>query len=171
MKLPAWAPGTTDLEQIELLCALIRCARPRVVVESGTFLGHSALMMAAECRENGVGHVWTADPVDHGVVGLAEMAGLGPFLTYFRGDFAEMCPERVDFAYIDGSGEGEEGAQLRWEHFSMVLGRLSPGGIVCVDDTLSDDWRDGEGGRSVGRIREKCVNFRFLKGFSVFVEG
>jgi predicted O-methyltransferase YrrM len=170
LTLPTWDLEATAPEQCELLRALIRCHKPRVVVEAGTYKGHGAIAIAEALWRNGAtGHIWTADPYDFG-----QPATLAPYpnVTFYREDFLTMLTrlDSVNFAYIDASEWGPNGrdASLRVRHFEAVLPKLEPGGLVCVDDTLADDWNDGEGGKSVLRIREKCFNLRFLRGLSVY---
>jgi predicted O-methyltransferase YrrM len=166
MTLPPWDREASDPAQCELLAALVRCAKPRVVVEAGTYQGHGAIYIARALAESGpTGHLWTADPNDWGQV--ATLAGY-PNVTYCRENFLTMLDrlDSVDFAYIDASAGRD--ASLRVKHFEAVLPKLSPGALVLVDDTLADDWSDGEGGRSVLRIRERCFNLRFLRGLSIF---
>lgn len=157
-------------EQCELLAALVRCAKPRIVVEAGTYRGHGAIYIARALAENGpTGHLWTADPHDFGQA--TTLAGY-PNVSYCREDFLTMLArlDSVDFAYIDASDFGPNGrdASLRVKHFEAVLPKMSPGGLVLVDDTAADDWNDGEDGKSVLRIRERCTNFGFLRGLSIY---
>jgi predicted O-methyltransferase YrrM len=168
--LPPWDDEASDPAQCELLAALVRCAKPRVVVEAGTYRGHGAIAIADALARNGpTGHLWTADPYDFHQPKI--LSGRDN-ITYCREDFLTMLArlDSVDFAYIDASDFGPNGrdASLRVKHFEAVLPKLSPGALVLVDDTLADDWSDGEGGRSVLRIRERCFNLRFLRGLSIF---
>jgi predicted O-methyltransferase YrrM len=158
----------TSSAQIELLCALILCQKPEIVVEAGTYTGLTAYRIAKTLREIGRGHLHTADPVEMGQDGV--LGGVG-CVTFYQQDFLEVLATLpfVDFAYIDASEHQQPaGARLRWQHFEAVRAKLRPEGIICVDDTAADDWRDGENGLSVRRIREQCLNFRFQKGLSVY---
>ncbi len=171
MRLPAWDVTATSREQCDLLRALIGVLRPEVVVEAGTYKGHAAFFMGHSLSDIGAGHLWTADPIDHGVARLVREWRLEQWVTYQQRDFLDVLAELpvVDFAYIDASADGPTGAELRWRHFQAVLSKLRPGGVVCVDDTATDDWCDGEGGRSVERIRAVCgLNFRFGSGLSIY---
>lgn len=176
MILPPWDGHASCLEQLEILAGLIRAQRPQTVVESGTYRGHGAIFMGDAIRRNGTGHLWTADPVDYGQhTHIFEQNGLWGAVSVHLERFETMLGNVrgvIDFAYIDGSGENPPkglGAGLRWLHFEAVRKRLAPGGIICVDDTAADDWTDGEGGRSVQRIRDACqLNFKFLRGLSVY---
>jgi predicted O-methyltransferase YrrM len=168
MNLPSWDGHASAPEQVELLCALIRCQKPEIVVEAGTYRGHSAYRIGETLAEMGKGQLFTADPCNHGqgtLLAKLERVIFWPtdFLTMLEGS------PKVDFAYIDATDHSKrDGARLRWEHFEAVRAKLRPGGIICVDDTAADDWADGENGRSVERIRERCVNFTFLRGLSIY---
>ena len=168
--IPTWDQEASDPAQCELLAALVRCAKPRIVVEAGTYKGHGALAIARALHVNGpTGHLWTADPYEFGQ--RDTLAGL-PNVSFCNEDFLTMLDRlaEVDFAYIDASEWGPNGrdASLRVRHFEAVLPKLAPGGLICVDDTKADDWNDGEGGKSVLRIRERCFNFGFLRGLSIY---
>lgn len=164
-----WDTEATDPAQCDLLYALVRCVKPKTCVEAGTYKGHGALAIARALQANNSGWLYTADPHDYGQ--MAELSGVGR-VTYFAQDFLQMLDglDSVDFAYIDASGWGATGrdASLRVRHFDAVLPKLNPGGLILVDDTACDKWNDGEGGRSVQRIRERCANFRFLRGLSIY---
>jgi predicted O-methyltransferase YrrM len=167
-RLPVWDQEASAPEQVELLCALIRCQRPEILVEAGTYRGHAAYHIGKVLQSLDFGHLHTADPVPNG-----QMATLSGFkrVTFYPRDFLKVLEgiPAVDFAYIDASDHSKPGgAGLRWLHFEAVRAKLRPGGIICVDDTAADDWNDGEGGLSVHRIRDLCLNFTFLRGLSVF---
>lgn len=169
MSLPPWDLEASAPEQVTLLCALIRCQRPEILVEAGTYRGHAAYYIGHTLSEGGFGHLYTADPYPNGQI--ATLHGLGR-VTFYPTDFLLMLETlpAVDFAYIDASDHSKPaGAALRYIHFEAVRAKLRPGGIICVDDTAADDWSDGENGQSVQRIREQCLNFTFLRGLSVYV--
>ncbi len=169
MNLRPWDQEATCREQCELIAGLVRCQKPEIVVEAGTYRAHTASYIGEALEMNGYGHLHTADPYPHGQ--YAALTGMAR-VTFYPTDFLEMLDAipHVDFAYIDASDHSRPGgADLRWKHFDAVLRKLRAGGIICVDDTLADDWNDGENGHSVDRIRTVSnVNFRFLRGLSVY---
>jgi predicted O-methyltransferase YrrM len=168
MNLPVWDQEASAPEQVELLCSLIRCQRPEILVEAGTYRGHAAYRIGETLSELDKGTLHTADPYPKGQAAL--LKGFTRVVFHPK-DFLEVLENIpfVDFAYIDASDHSRQGgADLRWKHFTAVMAKLRRGGIVCVDDTAADDWNDNEGGRSVDRIREKCTNFTFLRGLSVY---
>lgn len=159
LTLQGWDDMASDEAQCELLAALVRAHRPEVVVETGTYRGHGTLYMADALRRNGRGHLHTADPFWHGVPEWIERNGLASVAT-FHHEQAHKLIERlpyIDFAYID------DHAHSRHRHFEMCRAKLRPGGIILVDDTNANDWHE------VDTIRRSCtVNFRFLRGLSVY---
>ena len=169
---PEWDNGeATEPEICRLLAALVGVRKPRVIVEAGTYRGHSALLMADACRRSGFGHVTTFDPVNRGVQGWIDVNGLTDWCTYVEGPYE--IPNDVEFAFIDASARDETGrmsAALRWQHFSETMKRMKPGGIICAHDTLhpAEPWYDGEGGASMHRIREVSLNLDCMRGLSIY---
>lgn len=132
-----WAEGDPSGQRtVDLLWALARFTLPAVIVEAGTHHGHTALALADALESAGAGgHVWTADPIESGVLGFAERLGLAKRITYFRGDFLDMMPsvpDDIGFAYLD-AGPDTDG--MRWAHFQGIRNKMAPGGIVAIDDT------------------------------------
>lgn len=175
MILPPYDLTASEPAQCELLASFIKCMKPEIIVESGTYLGHGAIHMGRACKQIRHGHVYTADPVELGQGRLVTANRLEEWVTFHRGGFEgmiETIPE-VDLAYIDGSGPGHD-ASLRIQHFNLVKTKLRPGGIIFVDDTKADfaPWTDGEGGASRDRLREVMdINFEWLRGLSLYVGG
>ena len=174
MIVPPFDGHATDIETLEVLAALVRLHKPQVVVEAGTYRGHGAIYMGSALLLNGSGHLWTADPFPMGQQRSIEAAGVADVVTYSQEDYLTTLGrlDSVDFAFIDASAPDATGARLRWLHFEATLPLLSPGGVLCVHDTAADDWRDGEGGLSVNRIRERCqLNLTAGRGLSIYVRG
>lgn len=147
--------------------------QPTVIVEAGTYRGHTAIAMADACRRLGKGHVTTFDPYDHGVQKFIDLNGLEDYCTYVHGPYE--IPNEVDFAFIDASARDETGmmnASLRWIHFSETMKRLRPMGMICAHDTLhpAEPWYDNEGGASMHRIRDaSTLNLDFMRGLSIYL--
>jgi predicted O-methyltransferase YrrM len=127
-----------------LLEMLIWFGQPRRVLEIGTFSGHSALAMAAALPDGGridtceidAKHAEVAQRYfDCSPLGERITLHLGPALgTIGRldGDF--------DFVFIDADKDGYV------DYYEAVLPRLSPRGLIAVDNTLSSGRvLEGEG--------------------------
>lgn len=173
MNLPERDEEATDAATCELLRTLVRCYRPAVCVEAGTYRGHAAIAIGQGLRFNGTGTLFTADPHDHGQQDAIREAGLEKRVECCRMDFVEMLDAiggEIDFAYIDASGmERPKDASLRLPHFQAAKDRLAKGGLVCVHDTQMFDWSDGKGGDTVHAIRDQCdVTLAFGKGLSLY---
>lgn len=97
-------------EEGELLYALVRATKPKVVVETGTHKGLSTHYIAEALKDNGEGHIWTTDPVDWGQEdNCGRFSPLKEWITYqrIRGiDLQIDAP--VDFFFCDGFHEKEE---------------------------------------------------------------
>jgi len=119
-----------------LLELLTWFGQPKRVLEIGTFAGHSALAMAAALPDDG--HVDTCELsaeraafaqrwFDRSPHGSKITLHIGPALESIdrlEGDF--------DFVFIDADKEGYTG------YYEAVLPRLSPRGLIAVDNTLAD---------------------------------
>lgn len=132
------APATTDL-----LVSLALFTAPRVIVEAGTYKGHTSVALAYVTMQAGIDcTVWTTDTVnylDPKLPAILGELGVVDRIKFGRGDFAAMLEnvkDSIDLAYIDASSSNSE---LRWEHFNAVWPRMRVGGLVCVDD-CAGDW-------------------------------
>lgn len=172
LELPEWGGEATEPEICRLLAALVGVRGARVIVEAGTYKGHSALLMADACRRKGAGRVVTFDPVDRGVQRWIDANELGAWCEYVQGPYE--VPNEVDFAFIDASAPDHTGrmhAGLRWQHFEATRQRMRPGGLICAHDTLygHQPWYDGEGGQSMHRIRScSALNLDCMRGLSIY---
>ena len=131
MRLPQMLTGTTEGRLLELLVHAIGARR---ILEIGTFTGYSALSMAAALPDDG--HIDTCD-IDPTHVEVAERyiarsehaakitVHVGPALesiARLEGDF--------DFVFIDADKANYD------NYYEAVLPRLSPGGLIAIDNTL-----------------------------------
>jgi predicted O-methyltransferase YrrM len=130
---------SSEVEVLDLLYALVRCLRPRVVLETGTYLGLSTHHLARAVRDNGVGHVHSCD-IDIDVLGKAGTLlledGLAPYATLWpmRGEqmidrVGSEIEAPVDFAFIDSH------IRTRVSETVRLLPKLSYRGVIAVHDT------------------------------------
>jgi predicted O-methyltransferase YrrM len=131
---PKWQhDGTkrTEGEVLDLLHSLVRCQKPAVVIETGTFAGHGTQAIFTALERNEYGHLWT---VENDPVLYEAYPDDSPRTTYVEGDSlafvtaGELPPP--DLAFVD-CGE--------WEHRVHVAQEtkriLNKGGLMLVHDT------------------------------------
>jgi caffeoyl-CoA O-methyltransferase len=123
-------------EQGALLALLVRLTRARTVVEVGTFTGTSSIWMARALPPGGhlhcfdVSEEWTSVARRYW-----EEAGLSEVITLHLGPaldtLAQLPHDRsVDLAFVDA----DKGNYLAY--VEALLPRLSPGGLIAVDNVL-----------------------------------
>ena len=132
-----------DQDKAEFCYMICRAIGARRIFEAGTSFGVSTLYLAAAVRDNGGGVVFGAE-FEPAKVRQAranfEAAGLSSFIDLREGDVvaaAEHFAGPIDFVLFDIWGEVV--APL----LSILLPRLRPGGVVCTDNTASENYRKG----------------------------
>jgi caffeoyl-CoA O-methyltransferase len=114
---------------------LVWAARPRRVLEIGTFSGHSALSMAAALPDDGRIDACELDPeraavaqrfFDRSPHGSKIVLHVGPALETVR-----LLEGEFDLVFIDADKEGYVG------YYEEVLPRLSERGLIVADNTLA----------------------------------
>lgn len=133
---PAW-----NLLYFSLLCSLKR--KGPVVIETGTNLGYSTIMMAQALKDaHSQGIVFTVD-IDPEAARRAEenaaRAEVREFIDFSVNDSVEFLKrmmerhDRVDFAFLDG---GHSAARVIAE-FEVIYGALKAGGGTAYFDNSS----------------------------------
>jgi caffeoyl-CoA O-methyltransferase len=119
-----------------LLQALIAAARPRLVVEIGTYAGHSALVMAEALPPGG--RLVTLE-LDDGYADFAQRAfdasPHGDRIELRRGpalDSLAALDGPYDFVFIDADKGGYP------DYYEAALAKLAPDGLIAADNTLRD---------------------------------
>lgn len=132
-----------DQDKAGFCYMICRAIGARRIFEAGTSFGVSTLYLAAAVRDNGGGVVFGAE-FEPAKVRQAranfEAAGLSSFIDLREGDVvaaAEHFAGPIDFVLFDIWGEVV--APL----LSILLPRLRPGGVVCTDNTASENYRKG----------------------------
>lgn len=122
-------------ESGQLLYALVRAAKPALVVEFGMSLGLSAIHLAGAVRDNGVGRVVTTELSAAKIVAakasFAEV-GLDDVITVLEGDARQTLAgieEPVGFVLLDGWKD------LYLPVLHILEPKLSPGALVVADNT------------------------------------
>jgi len=113
---------------------LVWISQPKRVVEIGTFIGHSALAMAAALPEGGRLDACEIDPeraafaqryFDRSPHGSKITLHVGPAL-----DTLATLEGAFDFVFIDADKEGYV------DYYEAVLPRLAERGLIVADNTL-----------------------------------
>lgn len=117
------------------LKTLVAALRPKAVLEVGTAVGYSALLMA-EVLEPG-GHITTIENYEKRIGEAREnfrKAGRQEEITLLKGDAGKILPtlpgEAYDLIFMDAA----KGQYLIW--LPTVLALLRPGGVLLSDNVL-----------------------------------
>jgi caffeoyl-CoA O-methyltransferase len=118
-----------------LLRFLVSMVAPRLVLEIGTFTGYSALSMAGglppegrivTCELSPERAAFAQGYFDRSPWGDRIEVRVGPAL-----DTVNALDGPFDFVFIDADKEGYT------DYYEAVVPKLSPGGVIAVDNTLS----------------------------------
>ncbi|MET0703673.1 MAG: class I SAM-dependent methyltransferase [Mycobacterium sp.] len=122
-----------------LLYALVRAARPAIVVEFGMSMGISAIHLASAVRDNGSGRLVTTE-LSTAKVAAAQAnfteTGLADLITILPGDALSTLADidgPVDFVLLDGWKE------LYLPVLKLLEPKLSVGTLVVADNTEMAD--------------------------------
>jgi caffeoyl-CoA O-methyltransferase len=123
-------------EAAVFLSILVGAIRPQFAVEIGTFIGYSSLAIARALPPGGrllccdVSAEWTSIAREHwAAAGVDDRIDLrlGPATE----TLASLPPEpEIDFAFIDADKTGY------LAYYDELLDRLSPHGVIAVDNTM-----------------------------------
>jgi hypothetical protein len=125
---------TAEIEVLDFLYALVRMTKPHRVIETGTWLGRSAIAIGSAIRDNGFGHLLTIEQSDE----VAKIAArnirkqeLSEFVTLHVGGSleSELAEQSYDLALFDSD------IPLRAREFKKFYSHLEPGAIVVFHDT------------------------------------
>lgn len=124
MKQVLWeCPDETaaEVELGDLLYGLVRMLKPMLVVETGTYLGHSSKFLYRAVKENGMGHFVTCDPVPQ-----CTFEGFFSGIDY-RSRSSLDLPElaQADFIFSDSD----------YKYRAAEIERAKPGATILVHDT------------------------------------
>lgn len=123
---------STSVEEKMILHDAILKLKPKVVVETGTHRGLTTLYMLEAIRQNGEGHLWTADPFEWGARGnFRKFAEHEPLVTYEQIPGKNLEVDGIDFMFIDGYHEKIEVLA----EIDALFPRLNPGAHVYFHDT------------------------------------
>ena len=122
--------------QGRLLKMLVQLARPRRVLEIGTFAGYSALCMAEGLGDGAVLHTYEIDDeLEDFTRPWIEGSPHGDKVCFHIGNALEEVPqlgEVFDFVFMDGD------KRQYMEYYEMILQHTSSGALILADNTLWD---------------------------------
>lgn len=126
---------TTEVEVLEFLKTLVTTIKPKLVVETGTFLGHGTMKLAEGIKENGFGKVITVE-FDPAIRARAEErfhdSGLAPWIeSRLESSLETNIEGTIDLLYSDSHLANRE-AEIR-----RLLPRLNPRGLLVIHDASS----------------------------------
>ncbi len=122
--------------QGRLLKMLVQLARPKRVLEIGTFAGYSALCMAEGLGEGALLHTYEIDDeLEDFTRPWIEGSPYGDKVCFHIGNALEEVPqlgEIFDFVFMDGD------KRQYMDYYEMILQHTSPGALILADNTLWD---------------------------------
>lgn len=96
--------GSVLVEEAFFLYGLVRMAKPRFVLDCGTWMGMSAVWMAEGLRDNGFGRIVTVEHHDPAVVIASQFfrdAGYTEIELVHKKVEDYVPPEPIDFLFLD----------------------------------------------------------------------
>jgi len=162
LQLPDQGDRGSRPEKLALLYALVRAQCPKLIIETGTYRGASAVVMAAACRDNAYGGLITTDPSRHGQEGLLADNDLDGWaiVLHAEGEQLMRANHGFDFAFIDCAWN------TRYPTFELAVERVRPGGMIVVDDVLHPNWRKADK-RGLERILELTTVLPVFHGLGI----
>lgn len=126
---------TAELEVLDFLKALVITTKPSLIVETGTFIGHSAIKMAEGLKANGFGRIITVE-FDPAIFAKAreniEASGLRNWIEYRNQSSLETKVDGViDLLFSDSD------VPIREAEIRRFLPQVAPGGLVLAHDASS----------------------------------
>lgn len=122
--------------QGRLLKMLVQMARPKRVLEIGTFAGYSALCMAEGLGEGALLHTYEIDDeLEDFTRPWIEGSPYSDKVCFHIGNALEEVPrlgEVFDFVFMDGD------KRQYMDYYEMILQHTSPEALILADNTLWD---------------------------------
>jgi glycosyltransferase involved in cell wall biosynthesis len=161
MQPQAWSmldSKTPEVEAQEFLYGLVRFQKPRIVVETDAWLGHSAVAIGSALKQNGFGKL-TAFEADRDPFAEAsariEDTNLGEYVEAFNHSVLEgAVPGPIDLLVLDGRPED------RAAEFKRLRSFLRLGSLVIFHDA-------GDGNPFVRRLVNRLVTLGVLSSLVV----
>ena len=126
---------STELEVLDFLKSLVTTLKPRLVVETGTFLGYGTIALAAAVKANGFGRVITIenDPALYAKANeRIAAAGLADCVEARNESSLEMrINGTIDLLFSDSA------LVVREPEIRRLLPQIDPRGLIAIHDASS----------------------------------
>jgi len=126
---------SSELEVLDFLKSIVTTTKPRLIVETGTFIGYSAIKMAEGMKANGYGKLITIE-FDPAIFAKAkeriDASGLGDWIEYRNASSLETPIEgTIDILFSDSH------LTIREQEIRRFLPQLDHRGLILVHDASS----------------------------------
>jgi len=126
---------SAEIEVLDFLRSFIETVKPELIVETGTFIGHSAIKMAEGLKANGFGKIVTIE-YDPLVFAKAkqniEESGLAGWIEYRNASSLDTHIEGpIDILFSDSD------VNIRESEIRKFLPLIKPRGLILVHDSSS----------------------------------
>jgi predicted O-methyltransferase YrrM len=126
---------SSELEVLEFLKSIVTTVKPRLIVESGTFIGYSAIKIAEGLKANGFGKLITIE-FDPAIFAKAKQridaSGLGDWIEYRNASSLETPIEgTIDILFSDSH------LTIREQELRRFLPQIDARGLILVHDASS----------------------------------
>jgi predicted O-methyltransferase YrrM len=126
---------TAEVEVLEFLATLVTTVKPELIVETGAFLGVSAVWMAQGLKRNGFGRIVSCefDPVvfEKAKAKIAE-SGVSEWIELRNESSLTMqVPGTIDLFYSDSD------LAIREQEVRRYLPQIRPTGLILMHDAAS----------------------------------
>jgi predicted O-methyltransferase YrrM len=126
---------SSELEVLEFLKSIVVTAKPQLIVETGTFIGHSAIKMAEGLKANGFGKLITIE-FDPDIFAKAkqriDLSGLRDWIEYRNASSLETPIDgTIDLLFSDSH------LTIREQEIRRFLPQIDARGLILIHDASS----------------------------------
>jgi len=126
---------SSELEILDFLKSIVIAAKPRLIVETGTFIGYSAIKMAEGLKANGFGKLITIE-LDPDIFAKAkqriDLSGLRDWIEYRNASSLETPIDgTIDILFSDSH------LTIREQEIRRFLPQIDPRGLILIHDASS----------------------------------
>jgi len=126
---------SSELEVLDFLKSIVLTTKPRLIVETGTFIGYSAIKMAEGLKANGFGKLITIE-FDPDIFAKAkqriDLSGLGDWIEYRNASSLETPIDgTIDLLFSDSH------LTIREQEIRRFLPQIDPRGLILIHDASS----------------------------------